>query len=406
MKAKKILVGVSGGVAAYKALDVVSALRKQGHEVTVCMTASAAAFITPLSFAAVSGNRVISSQWPSDATLADATDLDELFPHLYPATAADVFLVVPATANTIANLAQGRGVDALSTSALSLPKTCRRVFCPSMNVEMWDQDIVQENVLALELHGWERIGPESGHLACGMTGSGRLAEPADIVEAVTRTLRLEGKRVLILSGPTREHMDPVRYIGNPSSGKMGKALAEAARAEGAEVEFISGPVPSPNLPSGASITRVTGAADMLEAARPRFKQADIVLYVAAVADYTPVKRHESKAPKESGKVAIELEATPDIAATLCADKRAKQVCIGFALQTEDGEQHAQRKLKAKNLDAIVLNYTDTLGANDGRFTFIASGADAQDWGRLGKASCAKNILEQAIQLLGSSKPKA
>jgi len=400
MKAKKILVGVSGGVAAYKALDVVSALR--GHEVTVCMTASAAAFVTPLSFAAVSGNRVLSSQWPSDATLANATDLEELFPHLYPATEADVFLVVPATANTIANLAQGRGVDAVSTSALSLPKTCQRVFCPSMNVEMWDQDIVRENVLALELHGWQRIGPESGHLACGMTGSGRLAAPADIVEFVTRTPQLEGKRVLILSGPTREHMDPVRYIGNPSSGKMGKALAEAARAHGAEVEFISGPVPSPNLPIGASIARVTGAEEMLEAARSRFKQADIVLYVAAVADYTPVSKRDSKAPKESGTVTVELKATPDIAATLCADKRPDQVCIGFALQTEDGEKHAQRKLKAKNLDAIVLNYTDTLGADDGRFTFIAAGAKALEWGRLNKSACATHILEQAILLLGAA----
>lgn len=400
MKSLNILVGVSGGIAAYKALEVVSALRKLGHDVRVCMSESAKQFVTPLSFAAVSGKPVLASQWPSPATL-ESGEMEDMYPHLYPATQCDVFVVVPATANTMANLAQGRGVDSVSTSALSLKQDCRRIFCPSMNVEMWDQQIVGENVMALEAHGWERVGPEAGHLACGMTGSGRLAEPAAILAAITHQPRLKGKNVLILSGPTREHLDPVRFIGNPSSGKMGKALAEAARREGAEVAFISGPVPGSNLPAVDELVKVVSAEEMLAAAEHRFRAADIVLYVAAVADYTPVERRSTKAPKETGNVTIELKATPDIAATLCAHKRPEQVCIGFALQTEDGERHAQRKLKAKHLDAIVLNYIDTLGAADGRFSFIAVDAEPQHWGRLDKRSCAQGIVDEAVAIMES-----
>lgn len=390
---KNILVAVCGGIAAYKALDVVSSLRKAGHQVQVAMTPAAQEFVAPLTFAAVSGQPVIGDLFPEDANT-----LEETYPHLYPATQCDIFILMPATANTIGNIARGLGSDVVSTSALSLTASCRRYFCPAMNVEMWDQPVVQDNVRAMEGLGWERIGPESGHLACGMVGAGRLSAPQDIVDLVLADDRLAGKRVLVLSGPTREHIDPVRYIGNPSSGKMGKAVAEAALREGAEVAMISGPVDTRNLPAGVDLTRVVSAEEMLAAARNEFAQADIVLYVAAVADYKPVVSYDTKAPKTLGNLNLELQATPDIAATLCAGKRDQQVCIGFALQTEDGESHAQRKLKAKSLDGIVLNYVDTLGANDGRFTFIAQDTEASDWGRLDKRACADNIIDQAIAL--------
>ena len=206
--------------------------------------------------------------------------------------------------------------------------------------------------------------------------------------------------MLILSGPTREHFDPVRYIGNPSSGRMGKAIAEAARRAGAEVAFVTGPVPGANLPrSGVEITRVVSAQDLLEAARAEFAASDIVIYVAAVADYTPVESHDEKAPKQTGIIQLELKATPDIAATLCAGKREDQVCIGFALQTGDGVANARRKLAAKNLDGIVLNYTDTLGAGDGDFTFIQRGGEASEWGRLDKRVCAERIVDRAADML-------
>ena len=237
---RTVLVGVTGGVAAYKAVEIVSALRKEGHEVTVAMTEAAQRFVTPLTFAAVSGRPVLTHPVPQD----DADTVEETYPHLYPATRADVFVVVPCTANTLAKLAHGMGDDIVSCSALSLPATCARMVCPAMNLEMWNQPVVQENLDTLERRGWVRIGPEAGHLACGMSGPGRLARPRDILQVVRQHLSgfpaLDGRRVLILSGPTREHIDPIRFIGNPSSGKMGRALAEAAAAAGAEVDFVTG----------------------------------------------------------------------------------------------------------------------------------------------------------------------
>jgi len=424
MSGKTILIGVTGGVAAYKALEVCSRLRKAGHRVQVAMTKSATQFVTPLSFAAVSGSPVIADEFRP----ATSGSLEEWYPHLYPATQCDLFAVIPATANTIANIAQGRGCDPVSTSALSLTQDCRRIFCPAMNVEMWQQQTVQDNVTRLGELGWEQLGPEAGHLACGMTGQGRLSEPVDIVAAILTALSelpldtnsdvnadpkakassesslLNQKRVLILSGPTREHMDPVRYIGNPSSGKMGLSLARRAAALGADVRFITGPVPMTNLPnSTVKVQKVVSAEDMLSAAQAEFDAADVILYVAAVADYRPAQAFSEKQPKRESDLALQLVPTPDIAATLCAKKRDVQVAIGFALQTEDGQRRAIGKLERKNLDGIVLNYLDTLGADDGRFTFIQRGDDPegelQDWGRLNKDECAQRILDQAEALL-------
>jgi phosphopantothenoylcysteine decarboxylase / phosphopantothenate---cysteine ligase len=393
-----ILTGVSGGVAAYKTVELVSSLRKAGHEVHVAMSPAATQFVTPLTFAAVSGRRVLDQLWPE----TNRGELKDLYPHLYPATECDVFILAPATADMIAQIAIGLGKDAVSTSALSLPKRCSKFFAPAMNVEMWEQDAVQANVRKLESMGWTRIGPESGHLACGAEGCGRMSEARDILTVLQGTVdnraALAGKKVLILSGPTREHFDPIRFIGNPSSGKMGKAIAEEARLMGADIDFVTGPVADANLPAAGSDLRlhpVVSAQDMLAAAEKLFDAADAIVYVAAVADYAPAQYYADKLPKQTGDITLKFKATPDIAATLCARKRPDQVAIGFALQTDDGEAAAQGKLKKKNLDAIVLNYTDALGGDSGTYFFISrmdSASGLQEWGKLNKRACAQRIM--------------
>lgn len=401
MNTMKILVGVTGGVAAYKALDLVSALRKRGHAVRVVMTDAATEFVRPAAFAAVSGQPVLLNMWPDPAA---TSSLERRYPHLYPATETDLFVLVPATANTIAKIAHGFGSDLLSTCALSLPAHCRKVFCPAMNVEMWNNPMVIRNARRLEELGWVRLGPESGHLACGMVGEGRLRLPDAILsdlESLTRGGRpLEGRRVLILSGPTREHLDPIRFIGNPSSGIMGKALAEEACLRGAEVDFVTGPVPDDHLPTrpGVISHRVTGALEMLEAARGHLARADAAIYVAAVADYRPETVLDRKMPKRSEAFNLRLVPNPDLAATLNAQKRPETFTIGFALQTREGENQARKKLKAKGLDGIVLNYPDSMGAAAGRFSYLSAAADDFiDWGTLGKSEAARRILDQLPQ---------
>lgn len=400
-----MLAGICGGVAAYKAIDVVSRLRKAGAEIHVAMSDAAREFVTPLTFGAVSGQPVLTTLFPRDEQAAG----DARYPHLYPATRADLFVLMPATADIVAKIARGEGSDLISTCALSLPATCHRVFCPSMNVEMWHQPVVQENVRLLENRGWVRIGPDAGLLACGMEGAGRMSEPAEIADVLlglrARSRQLAGRRVLIISGPTREHFDPVRYIGNPSTGKMGKALAEEALAAGAEVDFVSGPVAEEHLPRGPrlKVHRVISAQEMLEAARAVYAGADIVVYAAAVADYRPAEYHAEKLPKQTGELVLRLQATPDVSATLNAARRPGQVTIGFALQTHDGLAKAEDKLTRKGLDGIVLNGLDALGGESGTYTFIARSKDGApavaSWGELGKRACARRILDAAQALL-------
>jgi phosphopantothenoylcysteine decarboxylase/phosphopantothenate--cysteine ligase len=397
MKPKKILVGVTGGIAAYKALDVVSSLRKQGHRVQVVMTESACRFIQPTSFAAVSGLPVLHDMWPDPSS----PTLEGQYPHLYPATESDLFILLPATANSIGKLAHGQGSDLMSTCCLSLPPHCQRVFCPSMNVEMWNNSFVQENVHKLEKAGWLRMGPETGHLACGMTGAGRLREPEDLLADLDRLLKrplpLDGQTILMLSGPTREHIDPIRFIGNPSSGLMGKALAEHACQLGAEVLFVTGPVPDDHLPEHphCKVSRVVGALDMLEAARTQLKGIQAVIYVAAVADYRPETTSDVKLPKNDDAFELRLIPNPDVAATLNAEKDADTFAIGFALQTHDGEEQARKKLTKKGLNGIVLNYPDSMGSAEGRFSYLGSDSDHfDDWGPVSKREAARNILSK------------
>jgi phosphopantothenoylcysteine decarboxylase / phosphopantothenate---cysteine ligase len=399
-----VLVGICGGIAAYKAVDAVSRLRKAGLDVHVAMSDAATRFVTPMTFAAISGHPVLQHLFPSGTEPA----AEDAYPHLYPATRADLFLLMPATADMMARVAHGLGFDTVSTCALSLPAGCRRVFCPAMNVEMWRQPVVQSNVSALEQAGWLRIGPDAGALACGMEGEGRMAEPAEIAERVLALLApvpsLRGRKILVLSGPTREHLDPVRFIGNPSSGKMGRALAEEAALCGADVDVVTGPVDDANLPRGGGIRvhRIVNAEQMLAKAQSLFEAADVIVYAAAVADYKPVAPHPAKLPKQKGEFPLQLVATPDVAATLGARRRTGQVTIGFALQTGDGREEAGRKLREKGFDGIVLNALDALGGESGTYTFLASPESKrppETWGTLDKRACARKILAEAASRL-------
>jgi phosphopantothenoylcysteine decarboxylase/phosphopantothenate--cysteine ligase len=398
MNDMKIILGIGGGVAAYKAVTVASRLRQSGAHVTVAMTPAAQKFVGPLSFSAVTGRKVQTSIMPEP----DADDIEAIYPHLYPATTADAFVLLPATADLIAAIAQGIGNDIVSLSALSLPDHCHRYFCPAMNSEMWQQQTVVDNVARLETLGWVRIGPESGALGCGVTGVGRMTEPEDILQRLLDDAGpgpLHERRVLITSGPTIEHIDPVRFISNPSSGKMGCALALAAAAAGAQVDFVSGPVDSANLPVHPAIRihNVTSTADMLAVATAYFESADAAIFAAAVADYAVADPKSAKLPK-SDRITLDLSATADIAATLGGAKGKAQICVGFALETDDGLQKAQQKLRAKNLDAIVLNDTASLAGDDGTYTYITA-AETKSWGKLTKAVCGRCIIERlAIDL--------
>ncbi len=394
-----VLLGVGGGIAAYKAVALTSLFHQAGYETHLAMTPAATRFVAPLSFAAIINRPVLTDIFPDPA----GSGRQQVYPHLFPATHAHFCVLAPATADLIAKVAHGFGDDIVSACVLSLPANCRRFFCPAMNVEMWRQPVVQENVEKLGRMGWQRIGPDSGYLACGVVGEGRMAEANEIFSIITASLpanqRLANRRVLILSGPTIEHLDPVRFISNHSSGKMGKALAAGCAHAGAEVTFITGPVSREYLPQHSRITilPINSAVEMLQTAQSLFQQADIVLYAAAVADFMATKTDPQKVPKTTGNFTLEMTSTPDVAATLNQNKRPGQWCVGFALETgADAHARAREKLHRKNLDAIVLNGVDSFGADTGTFTYLAAGApdSEENWGQISKTLCAARIIEK------------
>jgi phosphopantothenoylcysteine decarboxylase/phosphopantothenate--cysteine ligase len=393
-----VLLGIGGGVAAYKGVALASELRRRGCTVHVAMTAAATRFVGPLSFAAVTGNPVLTELLPAVPGAGKAA-----FPHLFPATEADVCVVAPATADLIAKLAVGLAGDVVTAGALSLPARCQRIVCPTMNVEMWAQPSVQANVATLEERGWQRLGPAVGSQACGAEGAGRMVEPDAIADAVSGAIsaagQLAGRRVLVLSGPTREPLDDVRFISNHSSGRMGRELALAAARAGATVDFVTGPVADLPTHPRISITPVTTAADMLAAAAAAFPQADAAVFAAAVADYRPANRADGKPAKTAGAVSLDLAVNPDIAATLGAGKRPGQLTVGFALEADDGERKAREKLDRKQLDAIVLNAPAAMGADVAAFSWITSGAAAADWGSLSKSCCAERVVGELASRL-------
>lgn len=351
---KKIVLGVTGGIAAYKAVEITSRLRKAGAAVHVVMTEGATKFVTPLTFREISGNPVVHTMWEEPKTWN--------VEHIALANWADCFLIAPATANVIGKIANGIADDMLTTTVMAT--TAPVVIAPAMNTNMYLNPITVDNINKLRSHGCHVIEPATGMLACGIEGPGRLPEPAFIVEALQDMFRkktdLKGRKVLITAGGTREPIDPVRYIGNRSSGKMGYALAEAAARRGADVVLVSGPV-SLQPPPGVKVIAVETAEQMRQAVLAEFSNSDIVIKAAAVADYRVVNQSEQKIKKSAANLTLELEKNPDILAEL-GQLKQHQILVGFAAETENLLIHGADKLRRKNADMIVANDVTLPGA--------------------------------------------
>jgi len=398
----KIALGVSGGIAAYKAAEIVRHLQERGVRVQVIMTAAAQEFVRPLTFAALSGEKVITSMFGSSA---EEPNLDSAVEHISVAQSIDCLLVAPATADVIAKFAQGIANDFLST--LYLATTAPVVVAPAMNVNMWQHPATQANLEILRRRGGHVVPPDSGYLACGMLGAGRLADPEHIVAATLERLGiaqdLAGETVLVTAGPTHEPIDPVRYVGNRSSGKMGYAIAEAAVRRGAKVILVSGPT-ALQPPSAAETIFVETAQQMRTAVLDRWEQASLIIMAAAVGDYH-VKNVSAEKVKRDGAMALELEPNPDILADLGslrhASGKSSPMLIGFAAETENGLENARAKLTKKRVDAIVLNDVSRsdIGFNADRneVTIVTAGETIQV-PEASKLEIAQRILEGALRL--------
>ncbi len=347
----KVALGISGGIAAYKAAEIVRLLQDRGLRVQVVMTRAAQEFVRPLTFAALSGEKVITDLFGAGA---EQPNVESAVEHIAVADSIDALVIAPATADVIAKVAHGLADDFLTTLALATKAAI--IVAPAMNVNMWENAVTQQNVSVLRARGVRLVEPDSGYLACGMVGPGRLAENEKIVAAVLETLGvsqdLAGETVLVTAGPTREQIDPVRYISNRSSGRMGYALAEAALRRGARVLLISGPT-ALNPPAAAETTYVETADQMRREVIDCFNECSVVIMAAAVSDYKPVTTTRQKI-KRRGPFALELEPTSDILTEL-AERKRNQVIIGFAAETENLIENARKKLTAKSLDAIVVN---------------------------------------------------
>ena len=347
----KVALGVCGGIAAYKACEVVRLLEEADVRVQVVMTAAAQEFVRPLTFAALSGEKVITGLWSG----SEQPNLDSAIEHISVAQSIDALLVVPCTADTAAKFAHGQADDFLSTLYLATPAPV--IIAPAMNVEMLNHPATQTNLNTLRKRGVHIVEPGSGYLACGMVGAGRLAEPQEIVAAVLAKLAvlrdLAGETVLITAGPTREPVDPVRFLGNRSSGKMGYALADAALRRGAKVVLISGPV-AVEAPVGVEVVQVETAEEMRNAVLARAREASVIIAAAAVADFR-LRQASVHKIKRNGPMSLDLEPTPDILAEVAARRSAAQLLIGFAAETENAIENGRAKLRKKGIDAIVVN---------------------------------------------------
>src|SRR5277367_303656 len=394
----KIALGVSGGIAAYKAAEIVRLLQDRGVRVQVVMTHAAQEFIRPLTFAALSGEKVITDMF--GASVNDSPNIDSAVEHIAVAQSIDALLVVPATADVLAKFAQGISSDFLST--LYLATTAPVVLAPAMNVNMWDHPATQTNLEILKKRGVRIVEPGTGYLACGMTGPGRLAENEAIVAATLEALgasqELAGETVLITAGPTREKIDPVRYLTNRSSGRMGYALAEAALRRGARVLLISGPT-ALTPPGAAEVTRVESAEEMREAVLKLLPQATIVIKTAAVADYRP-KAAAAQKIKRTGPMSLELEPTADILTEVARHKQA-QIVVGFAAETQNALENARKKLASKSLDAIVVNDVSREGVgfdSDRNAVTIITQHEVVEVPETTKWEVAQRVLDQVVRL--------
>ncbi len=398
---KKILLGVTGSISAYKICTVIRLLKKSGASVKVLMTQSATQFITPLTFSTLSEEEVIVSQWPTDTN--SSTNLG--VQHIHNGIWADAMLIAPATANTIAHLAYGIAEDVVSSTALSL--RCPLIICPAMDVDMYEHSATQENITTLQSRGCFILPPETGELASGLVGAGRLPEPEKIVDYVNSIIektpqQFSGKKILISAGPTYEPIDPVRFIGNHSSGKMGFALANSAALQGAEVTLVSGPV-TLKTPRNVNRIDIETAEQMKNEMLANTSSADIIIMSAAVADFTLKNPHSQKLKKSTQEVSLQLTPTIDILQELGKQKSKKQFLVGFALETENEIAYAQEKLRKKNLDMIVVNNAKEHGAGfrteTNKVTIIIKDGNVTSLPLLSKFDVAVKILEMIKQII-------
>src|SRR3954463_11593617 len=394
----KVALGVCGGIAAYKAAEIVRSLQDRGIRVQVIMTDSAQEFVRPLTFAALSGEKVITGMFNRDA--GAEPNIDSAIEHIAVAQSIDALVVAPATADVLAKFAQGIANDFLTT--LYLATTAPVVVAPAMNVNMWEHPATQQNLETLRKRGVRIVEPGSGYLACGMTGPGRLAENEAVVAAAMEALGasqdLAGETVLITAGPTRERIDPVRYLTNRSSGRMGYALAEAALRRGARVLLVTGPT-SLKPPSAAEVVGVESTDEMRDAVLNLLPQASIVIKTAAVSDYRP-KAASGQKIKRKGPLTLELEATPDILKDI-AQKKSAQILIGFAAETENVLENARQKLLSKKLDGIVVNDVSREGVgfdSERNAVTIITREEVIEVPETTKWEVAQRVLDQIVRL--------
>ncbi len=394
LNGKTVLLGVTGGIAAYKAASLASLLVKQHAAVEVVMTRNATEFIAPLTFEQLTGRRVMVDTFDRNFT--------HQVEHISLAERTDLVIIAPATANVCAKLAHGLADDMLTTTVLAC--RCPKLIAPAMNTNMYENPVTQDNLSLLKKYGWEIIDPASGRLACGAVGKGKLPEPEDILQYILKYLAfphdLTGKKVLVTAGPTQESLDPVRYITNHSTGKMGYAIAKMAMLRGAEVTLISGPV-SITPPPFVKVINVKSAQEMFDAVMQCAPEQDYVFKAAAVADYTPAQYSDNKLKKKDDALSVPLERTKDILNHLGQNRTTHQVICGFSMETENMLENSRAKLAAKNVDMICANNLKVEGAGFGVDTNIITVITADNVIELplqSKESAANAILDQAICL--------
>lgn len=395
LQGKTVLLGVTGGIAAYKAAALASALVKQHCQVEVVMTEHATKFVTPLTFEQLTGRR----------TMVDTFDrnFSHQVEHIALAQRTDLVLIAPATANVCAKLAHGLADDMLTTTVLACK--CPKLIAPAMNTNMYENPVTQDNLDILRRYGWEVIAPASGRLACGAVGAGKMPEPEDLLQHVLRQLAcphdLEGKHVLVTAGPTQESLDPVRYLTNHSTGKMGYAIARMAMLRGAQVTLVTGPT-AIAPPPFVDVVPVVSAQDMFEAVAAHSENADMIFKAAAVADYTPIGYSDDKVKKKDGDLSIPLKRTTDILQYLGQHRRPGQVICGFSMETRDMLENSRAKLEKKNVDMICANNLKVAGAGFGTDTNVITlitRDGIEELPLLSKEEVASRILSTALLFL-------
>ena len=396
LKGKTVLLGITGGIAAYKAAYLASALVKLHASVEVVMTRNATEFIAPLTFEQLTGNKVMVDTF--DRNFVHQVE------HIALADRADLVMIAPATANVCAKLAHGLADDMLTTTVLAC--TCPKLIAPAMNTHMYENPVTQDNLEILRRYGWEVIAPASGRLACGAVGAGKLPEPQDLLQYILREIAfphdLKGKRVLVTAGPTQESLDPVRYLTNHSTGKMGYAIARRAMERGADVTLISGPTQLERVPF-VKMVDVVSAQDMFEAVSARAEESDLIFKAAAVADYTPCDYSGDKIKKKEGDLSIPLKRTVDILSWLGEHRRPGQVICGFSMETRDMVANSQAKLEKKKVDMICANNLKVSGAGfgvDTNILTVITRQGAEELPLMGKEDAAGQVIDRAVALLG------